>query len=140
MREVTVHCITIADRFHLTVLCVNAVAESLYYITPKIFFFSSRRRHTREAIDWSSDVFFFSSRRRHTRLQGDWSSDVCSSDLERSDLDVIGADAVPSRTQLGDALDFQDVAADAGDPPPHRVQGVTEPLDEIGRASCRERV
>src|SRR5205807_6255565 len=30
-------------------------------------------------------VFFFSSRRRHTRLQGDWSSDVCS-----SDLDVIG--------------------------------------------------
>src|SRR5256885_10693943 len=29
-------------------------------------------------------VFFFSSRRRHTRLQGDWSSDVCSSDLYRS--------------------------------------------------------
>src|SRR2546426_8016950 len=28
-----------------------------------------------------SIVFFFSSRRRHTRLQGDWSSDVCSSDL-----------------------------------------------------------
>src|SRR5256885_17221263 len=27
------------------------------------------------------NVFFFSSRRRHTRLQGDWSSDVCSSDL-----------------------------------------------------------
>src|SRR6266446_6700117 len=23
-------------------------------------------------------LFFFSSRRRHTRLQGDWSSDVCS--------------------------------------------------------------
>src|SRR5256885_3389313 len=28
-------------------------------------------------------VFFFSSRRRHTRLQGDWSSDVCSSDLPK---------------------------------------------------------
>src|SRR5256885_11887543 len=28
-----------------------------------------------------SFIFFFSSRRRHTRLQGDWSSDVCSSDL-----------------------------------------------------------
>src|SRR5688500_20386605 len=28
-------------------------------------------------------VFFFSSRRRHTRLQGDWSSDVCSSDLSQ---------------------------------------------------------
>src|SRR2546426_64037 len=28
----------------------------------------------------STYIFFFSSRRRHTRLQGDWSSDVCSSD------------------------------------------------------------
>src|SRR5205807_4951999 len=28
----------------------------------------------------AADLFFFSSRRRHTRLQGDWSSDVCSSD------------------------------------------------------------
>src|SRR5207253_6007813 len=28
-------------------------------------------------------VFFFSSRRRHTRWPRDWSSDVCSSDLER---------------------------------------------------------
>src|SRR5574338_562865 len=26
-------------------------------------------------------LFFFSSRRRHTRCHGDWSSDVCSSDL-----------------------------------------------------------
>src|SRR2546426_5127072 len=31
-------------------------------------------------------LFFFSSRRRHTRLQGDWSSDVCSSDLVLADL------------------------------------------------------
>src|SRR5256885_10215446 len=29
-------------------------------------------------------LFFFSSRRRHTRLQGDWSSDVCSSDLHEA--------------------------------------------------------
>ena len=28
-------------------------------------------------------VFFFSSRRRHTRCSRDWSSDVCSSDLEQ---------------------------------------------------------
>src|SRR2546429_4586162 len=28
-------------------------------------------------------VFFFSSRRRHTRCSRDWSSDVCSSDLNR---------------------------------------------------------
>src|SRR5262249_58509590 len=31
----------------------------------------------------ASAVFFFSSRRRHTRLVSDWSSDVCSSDLVR---------------------------------------------------------
>src|SRR5207248_7706280 len=30
-------------------------------------------------------VFFFSSRRRHTRSYGDWSSDVCSSDLSTED-------------------------------------------------------
>src|SRR3712207_8444935 len=28
-------------------------------------------------------IFFFSSRRRHTRYWRDWSSDVCSSDLSR---------------------------------------------------------
>src|SRR3989475_3283268 len=28
-------------------------------------------------------IFFFSSRRRHTRFDCDWSSDVCSSDLSR---------------------------------------------------------
>src|SRR5690348_18217265 len=32
----------------------------------------------------SLSVFFFSSRRRHTRWTGDWSSDVCSSDLDRT--------------------------------------------------------
>ena len=31
-------------------------------------------------------IFFFSSRRRHTRLVRDWSSDVCSSDLGHSDI------------------------------------------------------
>src|SRR2546421_1482756 len=30
-------------------------------------------------------VFFFSSRRRHTRSDRDWSSDVCSSDLGLGD-------------------------------------------------------
>ena len=32
-------------------------------------------------IAWAVVVFFFSSRRRHTRSLCDWSSDVCSSDL-----------------------------------------------------------
>src|SRR2546430_13510689 len=29
-------------------------------------------------------MFFFSSRRRHTRFDCDWSSDVCSSDLDKA--------------------------------------------------------
>src|SRR3712207_7039628 len=33
-------------------------------------------------------LFFFSSRRRHTRYWRDWSSDVCSSDLKTKYLDV----------------------------------------------------
>src|SRR5438876_3101929 len=35
-------------------------------------------------------VFFFSSRRRHTRWTGDWSSDVCSSDLNSIHCEVAG--------------------------------------------------
>src|SRR5688572_15704079 len=31
-------------------------------------------------------MFFFSSRRRHTRFDCDWSSDVCSSDLDFDDF------------------------------------------------------
>src|SRR5260370_19018998 len=31
---------------------------------------------------WYCFIFFFSSRRRHTRFKCDWSSDVCSSDLD----------------------------------------------------------
>src|SRR5699024_11774695 len=31
-------------------------------------------------------LFFFSSRRRHTRSKRDWSSDVCSSDLSGSEI------------------------------------------------------
>src|SRR5256884_1651910 len=44
-----------------------------------------RVARTRRAIcAWlcTSGVFFFSSRRRHTRCSRDWSSDVCSSDLK----------------------------------------------------------
>src|SRR6266849_9528199 len=36
-------------------------------------------------------IFFFSSRRRHTRSTRDWSSDVCSSDLCRRSADTRGA-------------------------------------------------
>src|SRR5256885_11069783 len=40
-------------------------------------------------------LFFFSSRRRHTRLQGDWSSDVCSSDLQDERVDEIIVSTFP---------------------------------------------
>ena len=43
-------------------------------------------------------VFFFSSRRRHTRLRRDWSSDVCSSDL-------IDTGNMISTSYLGDLTD-----------------------------------
>src|SRR5256885_1229671 len=42
-------------------------------------------------------VFFFSSRRRHTRLQGDWSSDVCSSDLAEAAAQGAGVALLPAR-------------------------------------------
>src|SRR5699024_11446686 len=35
-------------------------------------------------------LFFFSSRRRHTRSKRDWSSDVCSSDLYSVKIDERG--------------------------------------------------
>src|SRR2546427_699051 len=39
-------------------------------------------------------VFFFSSRRRHTRFDCDWSSDVCSSDLDPVMPGCLGLDAM----------------------------------------------
>src|SRR5258707_5521510 len=41
-------------------------------------------------------LFFFSSRRRHTRYWRDWSSDVCSSDL----VEVRGSDGLQPRPRL----------------------------------------
>src|SRR3989442_3657547 len=40
---------------------------------------------------WRSSLFFFASRRRHTRCGRDWSSDVCSSDLEPLPVGVVVA-------------------------------------------------
>src|SRR5699024_11815557 len=94
---------------------------------------------------------FVSSRRRHTRSKRDWSSDVCSSDL-RTKLHLANAIYVNEGTQVNDsclntlASDYYcySYAADfAGD---NRAANeavknfVSEQTDEIGRASCRERV
>src|SRR5690348_6474257 len=45
-------------------------------------------------------LFFFSSRRRHTRWTGDWSSDVCSSDLG-AQARALARNAVPARHPRG---------------------------------------
>src|SRR5690606_26274916 len=42
-------------------------------------------------------LFFFSSRRRHTRFSRDWSSDVCSSDLVRQRIGLSEPPAVRRR-------------------------------------------
>src|SRR5256885_11264688 len=89
-------------------------------------------------------VFFFSSRRRHTRLQGDWSSDVCSSDLPAL-LEWAEArnDAMPEGWSLSaeprrdGSLELELRARDSADVP---VNGLKPRAQlKIGRASCRGR-
>src|SRR5699024_265995 len=46
-------------------------------------------------------LFFFSSRRRHTRSKRDWSSDVCSSDLS---FGLVDGDVATSDQRLGVVL------------------------------------
>src|SRR5256885_3728104 len=94
--------------------------------------------------------FFFSSRRRHTRLQGDWSSDVCSSDLD--DWRAAGnpgwsfSELLPYFRKLEDhAWGLSEFHGAAGPVHVSDVSGSVHPLctsflEEIGRASCRERV
>src|SRR5256886_13353999 len=56
-------------------------------------------------------VFFFSSRRRHTRFDCDWSSDVCSSDLAlMRTLDAEQPDADPVNRML--CVDMQSYMVD----------------------------
>src|SRR5207253_7467233 len=94
---------------------------------------------------------FFSSRRRHTRWPRDWSSDVCSSDLD--DGFQVSSDAVstirwnsvkfPVLVAKGpDYLSLSTIAKNHGT---GLFMGSSEettssPCDQIGRASCRERV
>src|SRR5207302_7502717 len=92
-------------------------------------------------------VFFFSSRRRHTRFSRDWSSDVCSSDLQ-SRL------AWWSLSATQDAYEIRLMRVGAEEKPqvfqPNLGSPTKIPLyfprwspdgkKKIGRASCRERV
>src|SRR5256886_5896419 len=49
-------------------------------------------------------VFFFSSRRRHTRFDCDWSSDVCSSDLNKLGFTLLGVNVEPDSQAADDWL------------------------------------
>src|SRR5256884_8486567 len=55
-------------------------------------------------------MFFFSSRRRHTRCSRDWSSDVCSSDLF-SDPDVGVVTALYKSVSVGTVTSNLDALA-----------------------------
>src|SRR5205807_7688277 len=94
---------------------------------------------------------FFSSRRRHTRLQGDWSSDVClpiymfgeartenvsdavkllvidHQKVERIFSELAASSSVAARQSMCAQLDAE-------------LSRHTAVEEQIGRASCRERV
>src|SRR2546422_3772688 len=88
--------------------------------------------------------FFFSSRRRHTRCSRDWSSDVCSSDLWflADNLNLGFANGLLHRGRgQGLRLLFDYICEFQA-----QVAGIcgkghaSLQINEIGRASCRERV
>src|SRR5256885_3964799 len=88
-------------------------------------------------------LFFFSSRRRHTRLQGDWSSDVCSSDLLLHEYDrlflYLNCPGLEATNWRGEQAIRPAVVARkvwGG----NRTENGAHGQEEIGRASCRERV
>src|SRR5437879_12286757 len=81
-------------------------------------------------------VFFFSSRRRHTRYIGDWSSDVCSYDLDEA-LQAF-------RNSLAAIPEYAEACDNARRTAKILGRGLQElercgAKPEIGRASCRER-
>src|SRR5260221_7900004 len=100
-----------------------------------------RRRIPSCQLQW---LFFFSSRRRHTRSLCDWSSDVCSSDLfGQGDRPAEVGDRerqVPTEPapEPGGGCPRQRLDGRAAE---RGVEGICESLGlgrEIGRASCRK--
>src|SRR2546421_7686686 len=88
-------------------------------------------------------IFFFSSRRRHTRSDRDWSSDVCSSDLRRSTSDFAikpPCITVPRAVASGSVGLLIDERQRGSHHSLIRNLPLRNRLTQIGRASCRERV
>src|SRR2546430_12035057 len=56
-------------------------------------------------------LFFFSSRRRHTRFDCDWSSDVCSSDLRIGTIPLVAVGGLTLERLPGVFAAGADVAA-----------------------------
>src|SRR5699024_11564194 len=85
---------------------------------------------------------FFSSRRRHTRSKRDWSSDVCSSDLSDSPVNANEHESGPE-SPIAYGMSVPRGATQVGPLVRMRSQKLIDAyqpeLDEIGRASCRER-
>src|SRR5256886_6962522 len=94
-------------------------------------------------IDDSDVFFFFSSRRRHTRFDCDWSSDVCSSDLVRvcTELRITDRDGVAGAlTEWCESGDGPNPMFEAARTAEAEAGRLLAEAQEIGRASCRERV
>src|SRR5699024_3522632 len=77
-------------------------------------------------------LFFFSSRRRHTRSKRDWSSDVCSSDLERGGGDLCRG-CVHATGPVDGAANVLIVYPHIDDPVTQ--EGIPTPIDSAG--CCR---
>src|SRR5205814_3889297 len=79
-------------------------------------------------------LFFFSSRRRHTRCLSDWSSDVCSSDLE-------GEPRCQRQADVGQGTDAGGVQAEALEDRLVADQRLVQPRSEERRVGkeCRSR-
>src|SRR2546429_1648593 len=131
-------------------MIINSVWRSLVF-----FFFSSRRRHTRCSRDWSSDVCssdLISDGRLQT-IRGSLIPKVASLEIRHVGLWIDHLDAFQSRFFLGIQTDSNVLCNGVSDLILQRqcIAEITlvligpqvlvfRGLNQIGRASCRERV
>src|SRR3546814_5520079 len=94
----------------------------------------------------SSGFFFFKQKTAYEMRISDWSSDVCSSDLHEQEgfAAIEEMAAAPARQRAVEPVARQPLGDDAAVDGNH-IAGCADDVatrrrDEIGRASCRERV